>query len=114
MNYIPFGLFTSGDFYENTKGVFKIGENFTPIGATKISPLHFKATMTKEIRETLQEYGVKGYFFVRQKRLPITVCQGLSIGIDGLASIPMVYDEKRKAYVTERFFDDSRSLNQNM
>lgn len=35
---------------------------------------------------------IKGYFYVRQKRVPTILCQGMSISIDKTSHTPMLYD----------------------
>jgi hypothetical protein len=42
--------------------------------------------------DTVQELKkyVKGYFFVRQERIPTTLCQGITIGIDSVAHTPTI------------------------
>lgn len=57
--------------------------------------------------EELKRFGVKGYFFVRQKRIPTILCQGVSLAIDKASSIPMLNDGKSSTYFSEGF------LNQN-
>ena len=34
--------------------------------------------------------GIKGFFIVRQKRIPTTLCQGLSIGVDRTSHVPTI------------------------
>lgn len=40
--------------------------------------------------------GVIGWFVVRQKRIPRTICQGLSIGIDEKSHLPLIYNAEGK------------------
>lgn len=49
-------------------------------------PLYFTFTLTTDLPT-----GVNGWFIVRQKRIPITICQGLTIGIDELSHLPLVF-----------------------
>ena len=52
--------------------------------------------------------GVKGFFIVRQKRIPTTLCQGLSIGVDRAGHVPTiplyetVNNQKQWQYVTDK------------
>jgi hypothetical protein len=55
------------------------------------------------VKERLMELGVKGLFIVRQKRIPTTLCQGVSIGVDDSANIPALYSNKK--YITQSFID---------
>jgi hypothetical protein len=38
--------------------------------------------------DELRKFGVKGFFFVRQKRIPSILCQGVSIGIEEESALP--------------------------
>ena len=44
----------------------------------------------------LKEYNIKGYFYVRQKRVPTVLCQGLCIGIDERSKTPILFDSNFK------------------
>ena len=57
--------------------------------------------------DELRKYGVKGFFFVRQKRLPTILCQGVSVGIDKSSYIPALYDKNTGSYFTESFLNQS-------
>lgn len=71
--------------YENSKGVcsFKIDEEFKIIGLKIIT----NSEVIEHLRDT---YKIKGFFFVRQKRLPLTLCQALTIGIDSESNTPVL------------------------
>ena len=58
-----------------------------------------------DLMEELKTFGVKGFFFVRQKRIPTILCQGVSLGIDEASSIPSIYDYTNEEYFTEGFLD---------
>lgn len=77
----------------------------------------------EDLFEELGKYEIKGYFFVRQKRIPLRLCQALTIGVDGESNTPLLYtdksanvnsDSKDKVgdnfYITERFLTDSKIL----
>jgi hypothetical protein len=68
-------------------------------------------TIPDNVKAELKQLGVKGFFFVRQKRLPFVICQGLSIGVDQNAHIPMLFDGK--TYFTESFIDENQLLTHN-
>jgi hypothetical protein len=57
--------------------------------------------------EELKNLGVKGFFFVRQKRIPMTLCQGVALGIDKESSLPVLYDSAGKTYFTESFLNQT-------
>ena len=71
---------------ENAKGVIQLssqpnskGDPFAVIGIT--------ITTDKRVISNLKKY-VKGFFFVRQKRIPLTMCQGLVVGLDKESRTP--------------------------
>ena len=98
---------------ENVKGVVKIepipGEMNNKIYSISIQVQHFA-----DVKEYLYDkLKIQGFFFVRQKRIPTTLCQALTIGIEPQSSLPVVYykDKKgREQYEIERFLDDNRNL----
>ena len=71
----------------NEKGVF-LTPDVPVIGSENevewVKPLHFRFEL-KSIPEK-----VIGWFVVRQKRIPRTICQGLSIGIDDKSHLPLI------------------------
>lgn len=102
----------------NTKGVFKL-PSFNLFKTWKdtegdkskmgVCPVGFVFTFPQKLIETLQnKYHIKGFFFVRQKRIPNILCQGLSIGVDRVSYIPMLYYDNN--YVTESFINDELYL----
>lgn len=73
------------------------------------------------LKEELRKNNVKGYFFVRQKRIPIRICQAYTIGVDSESNSPLLYvDSNVKGtsksfqslegprYIAERFISDDR------
>lgn len=76
---------------KNTKGVFIMPEyNFYQNGYDKIKPIGLKFTVAQNILDKLKSLGIKGYYFVRQKRIPMFIAQGYSIGVSSNAYIPML------------------------
>lgn len=57
--------------------------------------------------DELRKLGVKGFFFVRQKRIPLTLCQGVAIGVDRESGLPMLYDKTTKEYFSESFLNQT-------
>jgi len=104
---------------ENTKGVFKI--NYTPSASVKmftkedIFPIGLKFNFTKGVIEGDNvslglKYLTKGFFIVRQKRIPTIITQGMSIATSAKGSIPVLLgarDEEDgsagEGYFTESF-----------
>jgi hypothetical protein len=74
-----------------------------------VCPVGFVFTFPQKLIETLQnKYHIKGFFFVRQKRIPNILCQGLSIGVDRVSYIPMLYYNNN--YITESFINSELYL----
>lgn len=86
---------------DNLYGIFQTPK-VNVLNTGEIRPLYFSFKLTDELVENFEKLGIIGYFIVRQKRLPITICQGLGIGVDKNAYIPMIQDENEK-YVAESF-----------
>lgn len=123
-NYIERDVFLDSEKTKlsNTFGVFKNPEcnNITQIqnyNKKETKPWCYRISIPKiitsdefgsaewDLLEELKQFGVKGFFFVRQKRIPITLCQGVSLGIDEPSSLPMLYDLKNNNYFSEGFLD---------
>lgn len=97
--------------YLNTKGVFKFGSKFDEVmdfDKKGIFPLGIKFSIDSRLVEKLREKNVKGFFFVRQNRIPTILCQGFSIGVDKASYIPMLKYEND--YIAESFVDDNKML----
>ncbi len=72
--------------------------------------------------QELRKHNIKGYFFVRQKRMPLRLCQAFTIGVDGESNTPLLYtdsstivnskskDNSKDFYITERFLTDDKRL----
>ena len=71
---------------ENAKGVIQLSETRNQ-GSQPFPILGIQITTHKEVVKELKNY-VKGFFFVRQKRIPLTLCQGLVIGVDNVSRTP--------------------------
>lgn len=78
--------FTEVVQYENVKGVcsFKTVHN---LEQDIIYSVNFYAD--EDTKKELSKY-VKGYFFVRQTRMPLKLAQGVTIGIDNVARTPTI------------------------
>ena len=89
MNYLERDAFLGNrGWLDNTFGVFK-NPNIDIIYSDKVLPLYYSIDLSK-ISNILPKYGVKGYFIVRQKRIPTSLCQGLSVGIDSYSYTPLL------------------------
>lgn len=74
-------------------------------------PLCFEFTIPSNELAKLKKLGIIGYFVVRQKRIPITICQAYGVGINSGCFIPMIKLEDN-SYYAESFVtrDGSRKL----
>lgn len=100
-SYIEEGVnfsIVDGSSLENTKGVLRINgfkypiiENGTerPLG---LYPYGISFNVEGETLTEMKKYA-KGFFFVRQKRIPTILCQGITIGKDDYSSLPMLYGD---------------------
>ena len=127
VNYLERDAFLTGEGfknYDNSYGVFKNPsesefQQKAIISKDGVKPWYYSVYMpdwkeeewnkdeaTKTtFSEELKKLGVKGFFFVRQKRIPTILCQGYSIGIDKQSSTPIVYKYDTKKYISEGFLD---------
>ena len=98
----------SQDNFENVKGVCKFPQQ---TDLTTIYGINF--SIPNEVLIYLQNtLGVKGMFFVRQKRIPTTLCQAYTIGIDNQShtpTLPLKKDGGLK-FITESFLTKDRIL----
>lgn len=94
---------TDEQVVKNDFGVFKT-PNVSVIGSNATNPLYFTFSLPS-INNTLKS-KLSGYFIVRQKRIPLTICQGLSIGVDSVSHTPVTYNGN--AWITESFISHSR------
>lgn len=121
LNYIPKEDFiVNGSNLDNIMGVFKLPTRLAIYDHKNyaIKPYGFKISMKSRLRERLQQLGIKGFFIVRQKRIPTTLCQGLSIGIDRTSHVPILpivsaEGSNKPLYITEGFIDDNGTLSTN-
>ena len=80
---------------DNIAGVFKTPDVNVLYNET-VRPIYFTFKLDDIIIDKLKkENDIIGYFIVRQKRIPITICQGFGIGVDKNCYIPMLrYNDK--------------------
>jgi hypothetical protein len=119
INYLERDSFLTGDGFEELDNSFGVFQNPTEkeFGTIQnyvdktVKPWCYKIEISDELKSELKALNVKGLFFVRQKRIPLTLCQGLSVSIDRSSGIPMLY--KNNKYFTESFLTSSCSLDNN-
>ena len=120
INYLSRDAFIAdGNYLDNTLGVFKNpsmtdGTAIQNYNDETVRPWYYQMVVSPEIIEELKKLKVKGLFFVRQKRIPTILGQGLSIGIDGSSYIPMLKkgenNDGDSIYIAEGFINKDRML----
>ena len=120
INYIPKDDFIlNGQHLDNIMGVFKLPKNLQIYDHKKkeTHPYGFKISFPEYLLTKLRSMGVKGFFIVRQKRIPTILCQGLSVGVDRAGHVPTlpILDQNKNTfkYITEGFIDDNGTLSTN-
>ena len=107
-------MLNNPDWLDNTYGVFKNPDlSVIDYSVSSVKPIYYNFDIHPWVKQELEKRGVRGYFFVRQKRIPLTLCQGYSVGIDGGCSIPMLATKKEggiTTFSTESFLNGSREL----
>ncbi len=106
---------TSRNYLENVKGVVSIKNQDTD--ARYIYGIQFSFDERENEQgcclNKLKELEIKGFFFVRQKRLPTTLCEAFTIGVDRESHIPAIpyqEDGKDMQYLVECFLDKDTKL----
>ena len=102
---------------ENANGVIRINYNSkSVIDNTGVYPLGIDFYIEDDVLEEINKY-TKGFFFVRQKRIPTILAQAVTIGVDNVSNTPTLFSEiidsngvKTIKYFTESFIDKSRLL----
>lgn len=109
--------------FENSKGVIKIKRQSQLNNPLQIYGIGISTS--QDVLSELNKY-VKGFFFVRQKRIQTTLCQAYTIGIDKENYLPIIptkggilnsmsgstkpSNSNNIYYVTERFLNDEKEL----
>lgn len=113
---------------ENVFGVVRI-ESGEESEINKVIGIRIEIDDKETLFQEFKKYQIKGYFFVRQKRIPLRLCQALTVGIDRESNTPLLYtdystqinskskdniNESDAFFITERFLSDSRTLVHNL
>ena len=92
---------------ENSKGVCRIVDSPDDEYVYSIG-----IAISDEIKNYLQNYcNIKGFFIVRQKRIPTILAQGFTIPIDNESRTPVIFNVNN-GWFQERFIDNNRILTQ--
>lgn len=119
LDYEPESGFYDKDNFINSRGVIRLPKKdifqTNKIGVLTASPLSVKFTYNTgrdgiSTASLFNEHKVKGYFFVRQKRVPTIAGQGVVIGKTkkDFGSIPVLYSNGK--YQTRGFLQSTRIL----
>lgn len=109
----------SSQSLENARGVIRVTYGSDLVNKDDNPGLYPLAVSLNIGTDTLTEMQkfVKGFFIVRQKRIPTILCQGLSIGTDNISFIPTIKAQTFKntntgtvGYIAESFIDKSNQL----
>lgn len=94
---------------ENALGVVQIESNNASVTNTGIKPIGISFLVEKETVAAIKDLA-KGFFFVRQKRIPTILAQGVTIGVDNISHTPTLFAKYRdsdgvtkEGYFTESF-----------
>ena len=63
-----------------------------------------------ELLYELKKRKVKGFFFVRQKRIPTILGQGLELGVNKNCYLPMLWNDSKGEYAVEKFISEDNLL----
>ena len=74
---------------ENAKGVVQFSSDFFTSNDLQFPIVGVHITANHEVINEIKKYA-KGFFFVRQKRIPLTLCQGMVIGLDNESRTPTI------------------------
>lgn len=117
------------DGFFNSKGVVRmpLKSNFTCLGGGSVNPKALKIqfdftriadkyysqvpTSAEALKKFFIENHIKGFFFVRQKRIPTIIAQGLVVGLTGRhnGAIPVLQNLDGD-YITKSFLSNGRLL----
>lgn len=118
VNYVPKIDFLNDSTLSNTMGVFRTPTNWTIFDDKETKPIYFKMTILPELIEALKANKIKGFFFVRQKRIPTSLGQGLEVGVNSNCYVPMLAlpeeDTAKMRYVSESFKTTNSLLTTNL
>lgn len=101
---------------ENARGTFRIDYSNESVKNNGIFPLGIDFNIENEVLDEIKTFA-KGFFFVRQKRIPTILLQGLTIGVDNVSNVPTLraetinsLGEQVVGFFTESFMDRSNEL----
>lgn len=87
---------------ENAKGVCYIPPQNK---LNEVIGIDFKCDYS--VIKWLKVFGIKGFFIVRQKRIPTTLCQAITIATENVSHTPVIPYESN--YIAESFLDNNKN-----
>lgn len=113
----------SAENLENAFGVTRVHINESEFQNIIGIRIDIDSSCKQDLLPALQKLNVKGLFFVRQKRIPLRLCQAFVTGVDPEANTPLLYSQDIEdmsssskdgidgdRYITERFLNDDLEL----
>ena len=97
-----------GSTLENVKGTVRISEDINPIQPNSVNPIGIEFKFDLNVLEELKKY-CRGFFIVRQKRIPTILAQALTVYLDQNSYLPCLKYSKDNGFV-ESFIDSNRLL----
>lgn len=94
---------------ENVKGVVYL-DSQQSYDQHQIYGIKFELEDRENVYNLLSSMNIKGFFFVRQKRIPTTLCQAFIIGIDKESHTPVIpygLEDGSQLYISESFLGQS-------
>lgn len=95
------------DTLENVKGVIRIKESLNPIITNSVTPIGLNISIESDVLKELKKY-CRGFFLVRQKRIPTILAQALTIYLDQSSYLPCI--KVNGNGMLESFIDSQRLL----
>lgn len=102
---------------ENAKGVFFTESDIEQYANHPLC-ITFQLQNYEDAINYLKKLKIKGFFIVRQKRIPTILCQGLTIGVDKESHLPAIPDVANDSgnteYLIEKLLDENRVITHNL
>lgn len=101
-----------GRYLENSRGVIRFNHHIGNETQKTYNIYQLRVIIPEEVFDYLKNYcGIKGLFFVRQKRIPTILAQGLTVPIDPEARVPLIYynSNDKEVYKNESFISQGKN-----
>lgn len=109
-------LIESSKKLENGKGVIQLNHKDTLVAENGVYPISIDFHIDDATLDEVRKYA-KGFFFVRQKRIPTIFGQGITVGVDPISNTPLILANVLNAkgvmeasYMTEGFKDENNEI----